>query len=84
MAGTAILVSDVLEGHRLTVPEATLSSGRKGVTPSPSLPPPMRCGRRRVGDVVTYVRNQNPTSPTSAKNLCGFCGFGRKATDEGA
>ena len=39
---------------------------------------------RRAGDDVTYVRNQNLHVTNICKNLCGFCGFGRNATDEGA
>jgi FO synthase subunit 2 len=39
---------------------------------------------RKVGDTVTYVRNQNLHVTNICKNLCGFCGFGRKSTDEGA
>ncbi len=36
---------------------------------------------KKVGDVVTYVRNQNLHVTNICKNLCGFCGFGKKATD---
>ncbi len=39
---------------------------------------------RRVGDTVTYVRNQNLHVTNICKNLCGFCGFGRKEGDDGA
>jgi FO synthase subunit 2 len=39
---------------------------------------------RRVGNTVTFVRNQNLHVTNICKNLCGFCGFGRKVTDEGA
>jgi FO synthase subunit 2 len=38
----------------------------------------------RAGPVVTYVRNQNIHITNICKNLCGFCGFGRKEGDEGA
>ena len=38
----------------------------------------------RAGPVVTYVRNQNIHITNICKNLCGFCGFGRKEEDEGA
>ncbi|MDD1682860.1 MAG: 5-amino-6-(D-ribitylamino)uracil--L-tyrosine 4-hydroxyphenyl transferase CofH, partial [Methanoregula sp.] len=38
----------------------------------------------RVGETVTYVRNQNLHVTNICKNLCGFCGFGRNATDAGA
>ena len=39
---------------------------------------------KKVGDIVTYVRNQNLHVTNICKNLCGFCGFGKKATDPGA
>lgn len=39
---------------------------------------------RHAGDIVTYVRNQNLHVTNICKNLCGFCGFGRRADDEGA
>ena len=38
----------------------------------------------RTGNVVTYVKNQNLHVTNICKNLCGFCGFGRRADDEGA
>jgi len=33
---------------------------------------------------MSYVRNQNIHITNICKNLCGFCGFGRRAGDEGA
>ncbi len=44
----------------------------------------MFSGRIRAGPDVTYVRNQNIHITNICKNLCGFCGFGRKEEDEGA
>jgi FO synthase subunit 2 len=78
------LLSDVLEGHRLTEPEATLLLTAKGrdVLLITAAADEMR--ERRVGDTVTYVRNQNLHVTNICKNLCGFCGFGRRAGDEGA
>ena len=38
----------------------------------------------RVGETVTYVRNQNLHVTNICKNLCGFCGFGRGPGAEGA
>ncbi len=38
----------------------------------------------RAGNIVTYVKNQNLHVTNICKNLCGFCGFGRSAEDEGA
>lgn len=38
----------------------------------------------KVGSTVTFVRNQNIHLTNICKNLCGFCAFGRRASDEGA
>ena len=78
-----VLLSDVMSGHRLTEDEAVLlltASGRD-VHRIASVADEMR--EQRVGDTVTYVRNQNLHVTNICKNLCGFCGFGRKAGDEG-
>ena len=84
MTGISTLLSDVLAGHRLAVPEAVLLLDAKGrdITAILSAADEMR--ERRVGDTVTYVRNQNLHVTNICKNLCGFCGFGRKVGDEGA
>ena len=78
------LLSHVLGGHRLTEPEALLLMTAQGrdVFRVAAAADEMR--ERRVGDVVTYVRNQNLHVTNICKNLCGFCGFGRNAGDEGA
>jgi len=78
------LLSDVMEGHRLNEQEAEqlLKATGRDVWRITSAADEMR--ERRVGDTVTYVRNQNLHVTNICKNLCGFCGFGRKATDEGA
>ena len=39
---------------------------------------------KKVGNVVTYVRNQNLHITNICKNLCGFCSFGRPRGAEGA
>ncbi|HQP72138.1 MAG TPA: 5-amino-6-(D-ribitylamino)uracil--L-tyrosine 4-hydroxyphenyl transferase CofH, partial [Methanoculleus sp.] len=36
---------------------------------------------RKVGDIVTYVRNQNINVTNLCVNACGFCGFSRKPGD---
>ena len=78
------LLSDVLGGHRLTEREAVLLLETEGrdVLAITSAADEMRA--QRVGDTITYVRNQNLHVTNICKNLCGFCGFGRKVTDEGA
>ena len=78
------LLSDVLGGHRLTEAEATrlLDTRGREVFQIASAADEMR--ERRVGDIVTYVKNQNLHVTNICKNLCGFCGFGRSAGAEGA
>jgi 5-amino-6-(D-ribitylamino)uracil---L-tyrosine 4-hydroxyphenyl transferase len=84
MATVQALVSDVLGGHRLTEAEAGLLLSARGrdVWRITTAADEMR--ERRAGDTVTYVRNQNLHVTNICKNRCGFCGFGRKAKDEGA
>jgi FO synthase subunit 2 len=84
MTNLSILLSDVLGGHRLTESEATLLLNTQGrhVLSVASAADEMR--ERRTGTVVTYVKNQNLHVTNICKNLCGFCGFGRRADDEGA
>ena len=80
----ATLLSDVKAGHRLTPGEGEFlmrTTGRDifSVTAAAD---EMR--EKKVGEIVTYVRNQNLHVTNICKNLCGFCGFGKKATDPGA
>lgn len=80
----SVILDDVLGGHRLTDDEAVILMKTRGrdVWKVTAAADEMR--ERRAGNVVTYVRNQNLHVTNICKNLCGFCGFGRKATDEGA
>ncbi len=84
MTKLSILLSDVLGGHRLTESEATrlLNTQDRDILRIASAADEMR--ERRTGNVVTYVKNQNLHVTNICKNLCGFCGFGRRADDEGA
>jgi FO synthase subunit 2 len=78
------LLADVLGGHRLSINEATslLSIKDRNIFDIVSAADTLR--EEKVGDVVTYVRNQNIHITNICKNLCGFCSFGRCAGDEGA
>lgn len=78
------LLRDVLAGHRLTEGEALslMLVKDRGVLDICSAADEIR--EVRAGDIVTYVRNQNIHVSNICKNLCGFCGFGRRAGDEGA
>jgi 5-amino-6-(D-ribitylamino)uracil---L-tyrosine 4-hydroxyphenyl transferase len=84
MTQITTLLDDALSGHRLTADEATflLSTQDREVLKIVAAADELR--ERKVGDIVTYVKNQNLHVTNICKNLCGFCGFGRKATDEGA
>lgn len=78
------ILRDVLGGHRLTEAEAALLLAARGrdVLSIAAAADEMR--ERQAGNTVTYVRNQNLHVTNICKNLCGFCGFGRKTTDPGA
>jgi FO synthase subunit 2 len=71
------LLSDTLAGHRLTPEEGAflLSTTGRDVYLLFEAADEMR--ERRVGNTVTFVRNQNIHITNICKNLCGFCGFGR-------
>jgi FO synthase subunit 2 len=84
LATVSTLVSDVLEGHRLNEPEATLLLKTQGRDTLAILAAADEMRERRVGETVTFVRNQNLHVTNICKNLCSFCGFGRKISDEGA
>jgi FO synthase subunit 2 len=84
MTTVPVLVSDVLGGYRPTNRDAEflLSAQGRDVWRITAAADEMR--ERRAGDIVTYVRNQNLHVTNICKNLCGFCGFGRRATDPDA
>lgn len=84
MSEISLLLSDVLGGHRLTEAEATrlMDTRERNILKIASAADEMR--ERYAGDIVTFVKNQNLHVTNICKNLCGFCGFGRSAEDEGA
>lgn len=84
MTTVPALLSDVLGGYRLTEKEAEFLLSAKGRDVWRITAAADKMRERRAGDTVTYVRNQNLHVTNICKNLCGFCGFGRKATDDGA
>ncbi len=77
------LLGDVLAGHRLTDGEAVrlMNERGRGVFAIAAAADTLR--EQRVGDTVTYVRNQNINVTNLCINACGFCGFRRKPGDEG-
>jgi len=84
MVKVSTLLSDAQNGHRLTAKEAERLLNARGSEVFAITAAADEMRECRVGDTVTYVRNQNLHVTNICKNLCGFCGFGRKATDEGA
>ncbi|BBL67058.1 5-amino-6-(D-ribitylamino)uracil--L-tyrosine 4-hydroxyphenyl transferase CofH [Methanoculleus chikugoensis] len=78
------LLDDTLAGHRLTEEEAVrlLSTRGREVWAIAAAADELRA--RRVGDTVTYVRNQNINVTNLCVNACGFCGFSRKSGDADA
>lgn len=84
MTEISALLSDVLNGYRLTEKEATylLNTKDRDILRVASAADEMR--ERHSGNVVTFVKNQNLHVTNICKNLCGFCGFGRSADDKEA
>jgi FO synthase subunit 2 len=78
-----VLLKDANTSHRLTEEEALLLFRTQGrdvwdVAAAADI------GRQeKVGDVVTYVRNQNINVTNLCVNSCGFCGFSKKPGDAG-
>lgn len=78
------LLSDVLEGHRMTEAEAVslMKIRDRNIFRVAETADELR--ERKVGNIVTYVRNHNLHVTNICKNLCGFCGFGRPKNAEDA
>jgi len=80
----ATLLDDVLGGYRLSVGEAAALFRVKGRDVWRVAAAADERRARMVGDVVTYVRNQNINVTNLCINSCGFCGFSRKPGDPDA
>jgi FO synthase subunit 2 len=78
------LLKDVAEGYRLSEEEAVRLLRARDRSLLEILAAADRVREERAGPMVSYVRNQNIHITNICKNLCGFCGFGRRAGDEGA
>ena len=78
------LLTDTLNGHRLTPEEATFLFSVTGTEVYDLFRAADELCRRKNGDRVTFVRNQNIHITNICKNLCGFCGFGRPKNSQGA
>jgi FO synthase subunit 2 len=75
------LLDDVLAGHRLTEEEAIRLFKTRGRDVWAIAAAADELRERKVGDTVTYVRNQNIHITNICKNRCELCGFGRRADD---
>ena len=73
----ATLLSDTLAGHRLTEAEGRRLLDATGADVLAIATAADERRRERVGERVTYVKNQNLHVTNICKNVCGFCGFGR-------
>jgi FO synthase subunit 2 len=77
------LLDDAITGHRLTEGEAVrlFSCNDRQVWQIAAAADTRR--EEAVGDVVTYVRNQNINVTNYCINRCGFCGFSKKPGEKG-
>ncbi len=84
MIWTNQLLDDCLGGHRLSYEEGLhlLKATGRDIFTICCAADELR--EEKVGDVVTYVRNQNIHITNICKNLCGFCAFGRRKSDPDA
>ena len=78
-----ILLEDVKNGHRLSEQEASdlFRIRNRDIWEIAAVADEVR--QDRVGDAVTYVRNQNINVTNLCVNACGFCGFSKKPGDAG-
>ena len=84
LAGFRALLRDVAGGHRLTEEEAgrLMEATGRDVWAIAACADQVR--EEKVGQAVTYVRNQNINVTNICVNACGFCGFSRKEGDPDA
>jgi 5-amino-6-(D-ribitylamino)uracil---L-tyrosine 4-hydroxyphenyl transferase len=77
------LLDDVKNGHRLSNDEAAelFRTQNRNIWEIAAAADETR--EQRVGDDITYVRNQNINVTNLCVNSCGFCGFSKKPGDEG-
>lgn len=78
------LLSDTLAGHRLTPDEAAFLFTVTGRDQFLLYAAADELRERKVGNTVTFVKNQNVHITNICKNLCNFCGFGRNVGDPDA
>jgi FO synthase subunit 2 len=79
----SVLLEDVKGGHRLSGKEALLLFRTRGRQVWEIATAADQVREERVGNAVTYVRNQNINVTNLCVNACGFCGYSKKPGDEG-
>ncbi|MGC9435643.1 MAG: 5-amino-6-(D-ribitylamino)uracil--L-tyrosine 4-hydroxyphenyl transferase CofH [Methanomicrobiales archaeon] len=78
------VIDDIDAGHRLDAKDALSIARLRGREVWTAARVADRRREAVVGDRVTFVCNQNLHITNICVNLCGFCGFGRRAEDPGA
>ena len=78
------LLDDVIGGYRVSEAEAVALLETRGAGIFSIFAAADAARRQQAGDVITYVRNQNVHITNICKNLCGFCGFGKRPDDADA
>jgi len=78
------LLNDIREGYRPTEQDAVYLLDLRGREIFSVLAAADEMREKKAGNTITYVRNQNIHITNICKNLCGFCGFGKRPGDEGA
>jgi FO synthase subunit 2 len=71
------ILSNVQSGDRLDIADATCLLKARGHDAREVYAAADAVREKKVGDTVTFVRNNNIHFTNICKNLCNFCGFGR-------
>ncbi|NYT05440.1 MAG: 5-amino-6-(D-ribitylamino)uracil--L-tyrosine 4-hydroxyphenyl transferase CofH [Methanomicrobiales archaeon] len=84
-AGAVRRICDhALAGERITEEEAAVLFSARGRSIWEIAIAADALRQQRVGDAITFVRNQNLNITNICINTCGFCGFSRKSGDPDA
>lgn len=84
MTPLSILLSDCINGHRLTPKEATILFSVKGRDIFRIAEAADEKRELLAGETITFVKNQNINCTNICTNQCGFCGFSRSLSDKDA
>jgi len=78
------ILTDVRDGNRLKPEDAVQLLHTRGRDALAVYAAADAVREEKVGNTVTFVRNNNIHITNICKNLCGFCGFGRRAGEQDA